>query len=61
MAFWVTGWITILTAFLVLGWLLLRKKAQLPDILLIAIMAVVGFLETRLITSNPAALQGLFH
>lgn len=55
MAHWATGWITILLATTVLVWLGLRRKMGSRDLALLVVMALVGFLETRLIVRAIAS------
>ena len=58
--FWITGWLTILLALVLLARLLLQKSAGFSDVALLVVMVLVGFLETRLILSNAMALRSLF-
>jgi len=58
--FWITGWLTILLALVLLIKLLLQKSVGFSDVALLVVMALVGFLETRLIESNSMALRSLF-
>lgn len=58
---WVTGWLTLVVAFVVLVYQILRRTWVWHELALLVVMMVVGHLETRLVVSDAMMWRSLFH
>lgn len=58
---WVLGWATILVSLVMLVRLFFRKMLEGPDVAMLVVLMIVGFLESRLVVSDMMMLRSLFH
>lgn len=58
---WFIGWGTMLVSLVLLVSVFVRKKVEGPEVALLGVLLIIGFLESRFVISDGMMWRALFH